>query len=186
MFDICVDVFAQLDLPININKCHCIRIGPRFKYPCSEIQILKQKINWVDSIEYLGIVINRAKQFECSWKRARCNFFKSANTILGRLGTKIAIDVTLKLIYNQSLPSLLYGTAAATITKTDLKDFQKAYDSVFAKLFSSYDKNILLQCQYFSEYWSLDIVYDFNRLNFLKKLTKAGKLSNKLEIDCID
>ena len=66
MFNICNDVFNDLDLPINASKCHCLRIGPRFKIPCASLQIQGVKIKWVHhhhhdgpivAIKYLGVTI---------------------------------------------------------------------------------------------------------------------------------
>ena len=39
LVNLCVTEFAQLDLPINEAKCHCICIGPRFKAVCRDISI---------------------------------------------------------------------------------------------------------------------------------------------------
>ena len=39
MLNICSDVFNDLDLPINASKCHCLRIGPRFKTPCASLKM---------------------------------------------------------------------------------------------------------------------------------------------------
>ena len=35
MFNMCSKVFNDLDLPINISKSHCLRIGPRHAKPAS-------------------------------------------------------------------------------------------------------------------------------------------------------
>ena len=75
MFNICNDVFNDLDLPINAAKCHCLRIGPRFNIPCSSLKIQEIDINWVESIKYLGVTICKAKDFKCRWDEAKGKFF---------------------------------------------------------------------------------------------------------------
>ena len=37
MLNLCASVFNEIDLPINTNKSHCIRIGPRCNYQCCEL-----------------------------------------------------------------------------------------------------------------------------------------------------
>ena len=39
LLDMCNSLFTDLDLPINIAKCHCLRIGPRFKLECKNVNI---------------------------------------------------------------------------------------------------------------------------------------------------
>ena len=77
----------------------------------------------------------------------------------------------------------MYGTVATTLNNSELKIFCNAYDSIFAKLFHSSDKTVIKQCQYYSGYWPLNILYDYNRYNFLNKLVKSDCLVKGLEID---
>ena len=51
----------KLDLPINVSKCYCMRIGPRFDVSCTPLKIQDNEVNWVDNINYLGVTITRAK-----------------------------------------------------------------------------------------------------------------------------
>ena len=46
MFSLCANVLAGLDLPINVTKCHCLRIGPRFNTACSTITVQGVSIQW--------------------------------------------------------------------------------------------------------------------------------------------
>ena len=39
IFNLCSSVFTDLDLPINVSKCHCLRIGPRCNALCSMLKI---------------------------------------------------------------------------------------------------------------------------------------------------
>ena len=166
MLNVCSNVFSKLDLPINERKCECMRIGPRYKTKCNLLQISNVKIDWVDSIKYLGINICSAKKLKFSWTNAKGKFFRSANIIFGRLGTKSSIDVILKLINTNAVSALLYGTAAITMNKSDLSDMTRAYDSTFAKLFKTSVTSIIRKCQYFCGYWPISMVYDYNRYNF--------------------
>ena len=61
LFNVCSEIFIELDLPINVSKCHCMRIGPRFDVSCTPLKIQDNEVNWVDNINYLGVTITRAK-----------------------------------------------------------------------------------------------------------------------------
>ena len=117
MFNICSDVFSDLDLPINATKCHCLRIGPRFKIPCASLSIQGVDVNWVKTIKYLGITICSASKFKCLWDDAKGKFFRATNVIFGRIGTRASEDVISKLIDSNSESVLMYGTAATTLKK---------------------------------------------------------------------
>src|SRR5688572_2582953 len=39
LFNVCSQIFSDLDLPINETKCHCMRIGPRYSAICKPLSI---------------------------------------------------------------------------------------------------------------------------------------------------
>src|SRR6266516_5380883 len=86
IFNLCSTVFIKLDLPINVSKFHCLRVGPRFNAPCGLLTIHGVVIHWVESIKFLGITICKSNVFKCDWSEAKRKFYCSANVILGRLG----------------------------------------------------------------------------------------------------
>ena len=92
----------------------------------------------------------------------------------------------LKLIYSQGVQNLLYGITATSLSAGDLKSLCYAYDSMFCKIFNSYDKNIISQCQYYSGYLSYNVVYELQRYMFVKKLFETSFIEIRSEIDCVD
>ena len=186
MYNICAKIFQLLDLPIHVSKCHCIRIGPRFKSTCSPIKLLNKPIEWVDSIEYLGVTICKAQYFKCSMSKAKSKFFRSANAILGKLGSTSSVEVILKLVKTNSISALLYGTCALSLTEPEIKDLEHAYSSLFSKLFKVSDKKSILQCQYYFGYWPIRLIYEYNRYNYLNKLYNSGRLIHNWDLDITD
>ena len=87
LLNICVQSLSDLDLPINIDKSICMRVGPMFKAVCANLCIKEQLLQWANNMSYLGIDLCRACEFKCNWKMAKNNFFFSSNTILGNLGS---------------------------------------------------------------------------------------------------
>ena len=53
MFNLCSNVFADSDLPINVSKSHCLRIGPRCNVACRALRLNKCPIEWADSTKFL-------------------------------------------------------------------------------------------------------------------------------------
>jgi len=186
MFNVCCTVFDDLDLPINVSKCHCLRVGPRYNVKCCPLAIQGSCIEWVESTSFLGVTICQSKTFKCVWDDAKSKFYCSSNVILGRLGTSAPSTVLLRLIYSQGVQNLLYGISAATLTKIERKSFSHAYNSVFAKIFNTYDNDVILNCQYYSGYLCFDRLYDLHRYLFLSKLFHNAFIDEKSVIDKID
>ena len=75
LLSLCSIAFSNLDLPININKCQSLRIGPRSNTPCSSLSIDGQSISWVPEIKFLGICIRHGKSFKCDWSETKKKFY---------------------------------------------------------------------------------------------------------------
>lgn len=183
LFDVCADVLKKLDLPINVSKSNCIRIGPRFKSVCSQLTLNDTIVKWTDSIKFLGVTLCAGKQFNCCFKDAKSKFYTGANTILGRLGTAAPASVLLHLINTQCLPSLLYGTVATGLSKVDLSSLNYAYNSVFVKIFKTSNPDIILNCQYYSGCFTVTLHYEYQRYMFLNKLMNDNKFVKNCRID---
>jgi hypothetical protein len=186
LLDMCSSLFSNLDLPINIAKCHCVRIGPRYNLECKKLIINGKDISWVDEIKFLGVTIIKDKVFKCTWEDSKKKFYCNTNIILGRMGTSAPINVLLKLIDSQSVPNLLYGISATTLSAKDIKSFSFAYNSIFAKIFHSYDNTVILNCQYFTGSLPFNYLYDYHRYNFLNKLFNTNCINANSEIDLFD
>ena len=113
LFEICAKELQNLELKLNYEKSHCLRIGPRFQIPCANITVDSHIIKWTNSAKFLGASFQSGKEFKGNWYEARCNFYKSTNAILGKLGSPPPLDVALKLIISKCLPMLMYGIAAS-------------------------------------------------------------------------
>ena len=186
MLNLCASVFNEIDLPINTNKSHCIRIGPRCNYQCCELSLQGVSLHWENSIKFLGVTIRRATTFQCCWSVHKHNFFASTNTIIGRLGTSAPIHIILKLVNSHGLQNLLYGTAAVSLTKAELNNLCFTYNSVFAKIFKTADQNTISLCQYYCGTLPFNLLFELQRYKFLSKLLLQGRLSRVSSIDITD
>ena len=89
LLNLCGDIFSKLDLPINVSKSHCLRIGPRYKHECASLSLNSSTLEWAYSTKFLGITICSGSKFKCCWKENKRKFYCIVNTILGRMGAPI-------------------------------------------------------------------------------------------------
>ena len=62
MTDVCSVTSRSLYLHFNCSKSLCIKVGPLSKYDISDMFLFGNKITWIDSIKYLGIIFIFGKQ----------------------------------------------------------------------------------------------------------------------------
>ena len=86
MLNLCASHFNSIDLPINESKSHCLRIGPRARFKCDMLTLIDVKLQWVESIKYLGITILNHSSFNCGWKKNKSKFYSTLNSICSKLG----------------------------------------------------------------------------------------------------
>ena len=187
MFNLCSAVFSMLDLPINVNKSHCMRVGARFDTSCANITLCNEPIQWVDSIKFLGVILEKGKKLKFNWDASRRNFYSSVNSILGKLGVNNdSTDVLFHLVKSKAVPYLTYGICTVNLSKQDLNKFNFAYNSVFSKVFKSFDNAVIKTCQYYCGFLSFEYMYEFSRLKFLQRLIDTNFLNEDHVLDTND
>ena len=177
MVDICFNVFNSLGLSINISKSACLRIGPLHNSPVAGISVNNTPLSWNCEIKYLGVTFVKAATVKVNLQSARHKFYKAANGILGKIGTHANVNVLLSLINTYCIPVLTYGLNAVTLTKSMCNEIDSAYSSIFSKIFKSFDKNTILQCQYYCGVMPASYLIDCQKNNFLLKLGKCLSFS---------
>jgi len=76
----------------------------------------------VTDVKYLGITIVHARNFKCSVDAVKRSFYRSANSIFGRVGRIATEEVTLRLILSKCVAYsvLLYDLESCPLTKSQL------------------------------------------------------------------
>jgi len=145
---LCEQELHYLDMAINVKKSCCLRIGPRNNTNCAPIATLNgTSIPWVSEVRYLGIYIVRSQVFKCSLEHARKAFYRSANSILGKLGRIASEEVVLQLITSKCIPVLLYGLEACPLSKSDLSSIDFVINRFFMKLLRTNNIENVRICQ---------------------------------------
>jgi hypothetical protein len=148
LINVCAKELTCLDMSINCKKSVCMRFGTRFKYDCVDISLPDgQALQWVSCCRYLGVYFESASLFKCCVSEAKKSFYRSFNSIFGKIGRIASEDVVLELVNKQSLPVLLYALEICSLNKSDFKVLDYVVDSVFKKVFNTYNKEIISECR---------------------------------------
>ena len=127
-------------------------------------------INYSTEIKYLGLFIVAGKHFACNLHSCKIKFFRALNAILSKIGDMNAVNVILSLVASNCTPILLYGLEAMHLNNAQNNRLLYAYNSVFYKLFRSFNANIILQTQYYTGYLNLTSLIDLRTITFLNEL----------------
>jgi len=71
------------------------------------------------------------------------------------------------------LPVLLYGAVALNYSAKRLNVLEKSYSLAFSKIFKTFDKTIILNCQFFMETLPIKLTIGQRKLNYLSKLRNS-------------
>jgi len=127
-------------------------------------------------MRYLGMTFVKATKIKCNLQNIRHKFFGAANGILGKIGNSSSIAVILSLVNTYCMPILTYGIDALNLSNAMYSTLDKAYCAVYSKIFSTYDRSVIKQCQYYCGYLPLADVVDTRRITFLSKMNNCDNL----------
>jgi hypothetical protein len=163
-----------LDMEINVKKSMCMRIGRRFDLQTCELVLDNTPIKWVKEIRYLGVYIIAASTFKCNLHFAKISFFRSLNSLLSRLGPLPSPGIVLYLVSSYCNSTLFYGLESLRLSKANYNSISYPYNATYTKLFSTFDKNIITLCQYYSGELPSSHAVDLRTLNFYTRLSEGG------------
>lgn len=180
MVKLCASEFNEIGLSLNMSKSVCMRIGSRFnlvKHPVSNISVGVEQLKWKAEIKYLGVTFLSAAVFKCNLQIVRQKFFRSLNGIFGKIGTRSSIPVTLSLICTYCVPLLTYAIESINVTRSVYNVLDNAYMAALFKIFGTYDKSVIGQCQFYCKTRCLTDIIDIRRLRFLQGIKNCNNLS---------
>ena len=121
-----------------------------------------------------------ANSFKINLQKVRQKFFRAANGIFCKIGNKSELNVTLSLLQAFCVPLLSYGIECLYITKTIYNKLESAYAAIFSKVFGVSDKNVILNCQYFSGYLPFSDLLDLKKIKFMDGVKTSANYTLKL------
>jgi hypothetical protein len=143
-----------------------MRIGNRVNIKCANITSKNGMcLPWVTEIRYLGLFIVSSSKFKCSLDYAKRAFYRSTNSLIGKVANAASEEVTLHLVNSKCFPMLLYGLEACPLNKSEINSINFTATRFFVKLFRSSNSNLINECMlYFG--------VDFPSVNLQKRTTK--------------
>ncbi len=171
---VCESILQSLDLAINVKKSVCTRIGPRCNAPCANIVTSDgSSLQWVDSIRYLGVFISRHRFFKCSLHQAKQSFFRSFNSIYGRIGNSASEEVILSLIKSKCVPCLLHGLDACPINRSIANSLDFTVRRILFKIFKTSSQSIIRDCQLYFNFPDISVSLQRRKYKFLSRLCSS-------------
>ena len=170
LINICLEEFYILGMVVNPKKSSCIKIGPNYEKTPLKISIGASDIEWNCSLKYLGHTLLAGKLVHCDFHPSKLKFFGATNGILGKLGCKSSLNVSLSILFAKCVPVLMFGLEAITVTSKDIAHLGNIFNSIFFKLFRTFDRDIIMQCQYYCGYLPFYYRFVSRKLSFLNNI----------------
>jgi len=130
MLDLCMSITNDLSLQFNPSKSHCIAVGKSAKLAITPMTLGDVSIPWVQSIKYLGVMINHGKSLNFNTESVRRSFFSACNCIYARAKDLNEL-VHLSLQESYCLPILTYASAVVKYTVRQEDELNACWNSVY-------------------------------------------------------
>jgi hypothetical protein len=167
MINVCCEELSLLDLKLNYKKSNALRVGKRSNTACCDLRANGCIIQWTKEAKYLGMSVLHGYKFSCSFDNSKSKFYRAANCIFGKLEKLKNVPVTLHLVHTIAFPILTYGIEAIPLNKTQLSSLDHPWSRIFMKMLSTFDQNIVQQCQFYSGLLPIRHYYVLRRMRFL-------------------
>jgi len=166
LVSMCLNVFNNLGMEINIAKSSCVRIGQRHNFEIKEIIVNNCTLKWSQEFNYLGVMIASAKKFTVNLQNVKHKFFKALNGIFGKVGLKTSPVVLCSLIEQCCMPILLYASESICWSSSMIRSIDNAYSQALFKIFQTFDKNVIKMCQYYMYLLPIELKIVLKKLKF--------------------
>ena len=100
-------------------------------------------LKYVDDLKYLGVSILSSSAFKCSFMGVKSNFYRCFNGMYSNCCNASSELVACELLRCKCLPILLYASEALTFSAYDTAMFNRLLFRAFAKIFKTYDRDII-------------------------------------------
>jgi hypothetical protein len=181
LLSVCEKELIYLGMSINVKKSCCLRIGSRCNASCENLTITGGlKLPWVEEIRYLGIYIIKGHCFKCSLNHAKRSFYRSANSIFGKIGRVASEEVVLDLIAKKCIPVLIYGLETCTLNATDQRSINYPVIRFLMKLFKTCNTNLITDVQLYFNFLNPSVIVAMLRSKFLSRFNNSDNMLCKI------
>ena len=136
LLDMCSDYAKYWCIRYNETKTKAMYFGKGFKhFSCQPLLLNSKPIEFVPEWKYLGVTIVAEKEFLCSVKKIRANFYRSSNSILNVL-KRPSEPVLMKLLYSISVPNVTYACEVSNYHYREKESLHVAVNDAIRRIFS--------------------------------------------------
>ena len=158
----------QKNQHVCVYVCVCVCVCMWFHVKLADILINLTPIPWCYEISYLGLVLVAGRKLNYSFHIKKAKYFGAVNSVLGKIGTCNNAGLVLSLMASKCSPILAYNLEAMSLPKSTLSQLCYVYSAIYSKLFKTFDKTIIAQCQLQFGYLPLVFELDLKSLNFFQ------------------
>lgn len=147
MFVLVQRELAWLNLCLNVDKCCCMRVGPRHNASFTPIVCLDGRhISLVKEIRYLGIFMVSGNVMRSSLHYAKRCFFRASNAIFSQVLHVASDSVVMHLLKVKCLPILLFGLEACPLSRAQFNSLDFVVVRCAMKVFRTISRPVVLDC----------------------------------------
>ena len=177
MLTICERQLASLEMQLNPKKSVCLRFGPRHENVCHLLETSSgQQLAWVESCRYLGVYLLSSRNFRCCFRNAKKSYFRSFNSVFGRVGRVASEEVVIKLIVTKCVPVILYGLDACPVNSSDRHSLDFVLTRCLMKLFNTGSNVVIKECMNAFNVKKLSDCVISRKLVFLNRYCKSDNI----------
>ena len=166
MLDICTKTAKLLDLKFNVKKSMALRIGSRFNKVCQNLILDGQELIYSSEIKYLGVYIQSGHNFYCSYLHNKLKLYLCFNAIYFKSKAASFEIVCVNLLKSYCMPLVLYASEAIVPCKKDVKMLDKLIFNAMAKIFCTFDAEIISDIRMNFELHSVTDIVDKRHRRF--------------------
>lgn len=168
-------IWNQVVRPVQANPTRSVHLCCTYWYwlkillfiICIQLFVGQCKLPWASELKTLGVYISNASRFCCNRIESKGRFHRTANAVFGRIGSGDDVSWILALVDAQCrpvVPALIYLFEATDALPVELRSMNQAYDAVFAKLFHTWNLDIIRLRQFHLGLVSLHYTFAFQLL----------------------
>ena len=147
MLTVCEQQLSILEMELNPKKSVCMRFGSRYENVCRPLETSSgHQLTWVQTCRYLGIYLISARNFKCCFRNAKKSYFRSFNSVFGRVGRIASEEVVIKLVVTKCVPIILYGLDACPVNASDRHSLDFVLTRCLMKLFNTGSNIVIKEC----------------------------------------
>ena len=175
MLDICFETCIDLHLKFNCNKSFCIVFGPAAKFTLAPMLLGQDHIQWVNSINYLGVKMVSGKTLSFDIDPMLKSFYLSCNCIFSKTA-KCDQLLQLRLQETYCLPVISYAAAVISLSKSHLQRLNAGWNSVYRRIFGFNKWNSVKYFIHGLGFLDLKHIFMLRKAKFFWKLRSTDSL----------